>query len=137
MPKDFHMPVSLVKGGLCVAMLVLASAAADAADSFTDEIAPLFIRRCLECHSGPSPEGGLRLNDAAGLTAGGESGPAVIPSAPEDSLLWQRVTSDEMPPEQSAWQCLYCHSQPASWLVYQCFVRPFHRRLTLPYDIKY
>ena len=99
MPKDFHMPVSLVKGGLCVAMLVLASAAADAADSFTDEIAPLFIRRCLECHSGPSPEGGLRLNDAAGLMAGGESGPAVIPSAPEDSLLWQRVTSDEMPPE--------------------------------------
>ena len=66
---------------------------------FDLQIAPLLISRCLECHSGASPDGGLSLVDAQGASRGGESGPAVGPGKTE-SLLWKRVEGDEMPPEQ-------------------------------------
>ena len=65
---------------------------------FDRQIAPLLISRCLECHSGASPDGGLSLVDATAAAKGGESGPALEPGKIE-SLLWQRVEGDEMPPE--------------------------------------
>ena len=65
---------------------------------FDRQIAPLLISRCLECHSGASPDGGLSLVDAAAAAKGGESGPA-LESGKTESLLWQRVEGDEMPPE--------------------------------------
>jgi hypothetical protein len=65
---------------------------------FDRQIAPLLTSRCLECHSGASPDGGLSLVDAAAAAKGGESGAALEPGQRE-SLLWQRVEGDEMPPE--------------------------------------
>ena len=65
---------------------------------FDRQIAPLLTSRCLECHSGASPDGGLSLVDAAAAAKGGESGAALEPGKKE-SLLWQRVEGDEMPPE--------------------------------------
>ena len=65
---------------------------------FDRQIGPLLTARCLECHSGASPDGGLSLVDAASAAKGGESGPAVEPGNPE-SLLLARVEGDEMPPE--------------------------------------
>lgn len=46
--------------------------------------------RCTFCHSGANAEGGLDLSTYAGLMAGGEGGPAVVPGEPEASLLIQR-----------------------------------------------
>jgi len=69
----------------------------DAVD-FDRQIAPLLISRCLECHSGPTPDGGLSLVDGPSAARGGESGPAVEPGN-EGSLLLARVEADEMPPE--------------------------------------
>ena len=66
---------------------------------FDRQIAPLLISRCLECHSGASPDGGLSLVDVEGAAKGGESGPALEPGNAR-SLLLARVESDEMPPEQ-------------------------------------
>ena len=65
---------------------------------FDRQIAPLLTARCLACHSGAAPDGGLSLVDAATAAKGGESGPALEPGKTE-SLLWQRVEGDEMPPE--------------------------------------
>jgi hypothetical protein len=65
---------------------------------FDRQIAPLLITRCLACHSGAAPDGGLSLVDAAAAAKGGESGPA-LESGKRESLLWQRVEGDEMPPE--------------------------------------
>lgn len=87
---------------VCLLARLGASAAAgeDAGDGdFREQVAPLLVRRCLECHAGDSPEGSLRLVDATGLTAGGESGAAIVPGSAAESLLWQRVAADEMPPE--------------------------------------
>ena len=53
---------------------------ASAADAFTDfdaEIAPLLIKRCVECHQGNEPAGGLSLTTHEGLTTGGDSGAVV------------------------------------------------------------
>ena len=66
---------------------------------FRTEIAPLLAARCLECHSGNSPEGGLDLSTSSGVNKGGESGGAVQPGKPDDSVLWQRIRDDEMPPK--------------------------------------
>ena len=67
---------------------------------FEQELAPLLIKRCVECHQGDSPAGGLRLTDEVGLRAGGDSGPALDFDSPEESYLLQRVHDGEMPPER-------------------------------------
>ena len=47
---------------------------------------PFFTQECGGCH-GPVPSKGLRLTDYASLMAGSESGPVVVPGAPEESSM--------------------------------------------------
>ena len=72
----------------------------DNAPDFDRDVAPILIDNCLDCHSGPEPKGGLNLADAAAARRGGESGAAILPGKFDQSLLWQRVDSDEMPPKK-------------------------------------
>lgn len=65
---------------------------------FEREVVPLLIRRCLECHGDVDASGGLSLLTAAGAYKGGESGLAIQPGQPAESLLLHRVTAGEMPP---------------------------------------
>jgi hypothetical protein len=69
---------------------------------FEKRIRPLLVRHCYECHSGASNEvkGSLRLDSRDAARTGGESGPAVVPGRPDDSLLLAAVRHDglEMPP---------------------------------------
>ncbi|MEZ6086810.1 MAG: c-type cytochrome domain-containing protein [Pirellulaceae bacterium] len=51
--------------------------AVDTVSDFESDIAPLLIRRCVECHQGSNPSGGLLLTTRAGLHAGGDSGEAI------------------------------------------------------------
>ncbi len=67
------------------------------ATDFEQDIAPILIRRCLECHNERGAAGGLVLVDAEHLAKGGDSGAAI---ATEASLLLTRVTDGEMPPEK-------------------------------------
>lgn len=67
---------------------------------FEQSVGPILTRRCLECHSGAEPKGGLDLTRREKLLAGGETGPALVPGEVEKSLLWQRITADEMPPKK-------------------------------------
>ena len=69
------------------------------ASDFDEKIAPLFARRCLDCHSGPDPKGKLDLSRKGTALAGGKNGKAFVPGKPDLSLLWDRVSSDEMPPK--------------------------------------
>jgi hypothetical protein len=75
--------------------------AADAAAerNFDERVAPIFIRHCLECHSGVEPKGNLDLSRRAAAQKGGDSGEPIVAGKPEASLLWQRVRDDEMPPK--------------------------------------
>jgi hypothetical protein len=78
-------------------LCLLASTAA--ATDFEREIAPLLVRRCVECHDEAKASGGLVLTTSAGLRKGGDSGATINSEQPEESLLLQRVHDGEMPPE--------------------------------------
>lgn len=67
---------------------------------FEKQVRPLLVKRCFECHGGTKAKGGLSLQSAAGWQKGGESGPAVVPGKPGESLLIEAVNyrSLEMPP---------------------------------------
>ena len=64
---------------------------------FEKEIAPLIVRRCLECHNSTDPQGGLNLTSIKTATAGGDS-ESSIQSPIDKNLLLQRITDGEMPP---------------------------------------
>lgn len=55
--------------------------------------------RCVSCHAGTKPKGNLGLESLARIIQGGESGPAIVPGKPEESILLDYVTgtTPEMP----------------------------------------
>lgn len=71
---------------------------------FQQQIRPLLVKRCYECHSTAAKKrkGGLALDSREGMRKGGSSGPAVVPGDPKNSLLIQAVHNDglEMPPKK-------------------------------------
>ncbi len=67
---------------------------------FDRQIAPLLAGRCLDCHSGSEPKGGLDLSTQTSASKGGESGPAVVAGKLSDSQLWERVIAGDMPPKK-------------------------------------
>jgi len=75
---------------------------AEGIEFFETHIRPVLVERCYECHSADAKvlQGNLRLDSAERLRAGGDSGPAIVPSMPEESLLISalRYESNEMPP---------------------------------------
>jgi len=77
-----------------------ATSAAEPAPDFETEIAPLLIKRCVECHQGRDPSSGLLLTTRAGLFDGGDSGGVIDLESPEQSELLRRVHDGEMPPEK-------------------------------------
>ena len=66
---------------------------------FASKVQPLLVGKCLSCHSGEKPKGGLDLSTRASLLKGGDAGPAVDLARAETSLLLQRLRSGEMPPK--------------------------------------
>lgn len=55
---------------------------------FENRIRPVLAEHCHECHSaGTKVRGGLALDSRADLLKGGDSGPAIVPGQPDDSLL--------------------------------------------------
>ncbi len=70
----------------------------DPAAFFHEHVKPILIGRCLECH-GSERRGGLDLRTGTTALRGGESGPALQPGQAEDSLLFEYVASEQMPPD--------------------------------------
>ncbi|MCH5374256.1 MAG: DUF1595 domain-containing protein, partial [Planctomycetes bacterium] len=67
--------------------------------TFATKVAPLIARSCLECHDPTLKKGGLDLSRKESALAGGDSGKVIVPGKVGESLLWERVSSGEMPPE--------------------------------------
>ena len=55
---------------------------------------PILASRCLQCHAGEDAKGGLDL------TRHKTAGKAFVPGKPDESGLWKRVASHEMPPKK-------------------------------------
>ena len=77
---------------------------AEQIEFFEKRIRPVLVERCEECHSQHSDpiQGGLLVDSREGLLTGGDSGPAVVASKPNESLLLEaiRYESYEMPPDE-------------------------------------
>ena len=68
---------------------------------FESRIRPVLAERCIKCHGPNKQESGLRLDSAAALRTGGDSGPVVAPGAPGESPLIEAIRHDgpiKMPP---------------------------------------
>ena len=70
---------------------------------FTTKVKPLLEARCFECH-GPETKvlkGGLSLASRAAMLRGGDSGAAIVPEKPSESLLVKAINyvDFEMPPK--------------------------------------
>jgi Planctomycete cytochrome C/WD domain, G-beta repeat len=70
---------------------------------YDKDIEPLFVKKCLVCHSGQVKEGKLDLDTYEGLMKGGKRGKAVIPAKGDESLLYKSCRrigegSPPMPP---------------------------------------
>src|SRR5262245_4942104 len=73
-----------------------------AEDFFEKKVRPLLTENCLGCHGPQKQRGGLRLDSRAGVMTGGDSGPAIVPGKPDESLLIKAVHytgEPKMPPK--------------------------------------
>ena len=69
--------------------------------NFLSEVQPVLNDRCLPCHSGDSPNGGLRTHTREDLLQGGNTGPAIVPGNGAESLLVKKISGQSglrMPP---------------------------------------
>ena len=76
----------------------------DSGALFEKTIRPILAENCFKCHSHAENKfkGGLALDSPASILKGGETGPAIVPSQPEKSLLLQAVRQSgelKMPPK--------------------------------------
>ena len=71
---------------------------------FETNIRPALVKHCYQCHSveAGNSRAGLLLDSRQGLLEGGDSGPALVPGNPDESLLWGAINWDgyEMPPSK-------------------------------------
>ena len=94
-----------ILGSTFAVILPWAGGAVHGADLFATQIEPLLRQRCFECHSHEKKiKGGLALDSKSGWEKGGDSGRALVPGKPEESLLIKAVSHVEkdlqMPPEK-------------------------------------
>ena len=83
--------------GLALFLRAIASAFAASQDPaslefFEARIRPVLAAECYECHAGTKQKGGLRLDHRDALRKGGDTGPAIVPGNPDQSLLLRALT---------------------------------------------
>src|SRR4051812_28379223 len=93
---------------MSIAVLLAAAATAAAADPgvefFEAKVRPVLVEHCYKCHSAAAKkqQGGLHLDTREAIRKGGDTGPAVVPGKPGDSLLLAAVRQTgelKMPPK--------------------------------------
>ena len=64
---------------------------------FEKDVLPIFTKYCLNCHGKSSPQLGLDLRSARLTMRGSQNGAVSIAGAAKKSLLWEKISSREMP----------------------------------------
>lgn len=85
--------------GLVLFLLESAAGVSLAAVDFDHKVAPLLVRHCLECHNGFDLKGKLDLSQREAAMKGGKHGSPMVAGKPGESLLWKKISEDEMPPD--------------------------------------
>jgi hypothetical protein len=83
---------------LCFVLPGRSAASAEEPD-FERQVAPFFANYCLDCHRPGKSNAGLSVATRQGLLTGGDSGPAILPDQPAQSLILDRLRTRQMPPE--------------------------------------
>ena len=94
-----------IAAAMCALTSLHAATPEEGLEFFERRIRPLLEEHCYECHSSEAgkAKGGLKLDTQEGWAKGGESGPAIVPGKPDDSLLitgvrrWEK--DFQMPPK--------------------------------------
>lgn len=92
-----------------VMMAVVSSSTLTSADEsgdalFENQIRPVLLEKCFSCHGGNKVSGGLKMDSRESLMTGGDSGAAIMPNDPDNSLLIKAISRHDdvspMPPEK-------------------------------------
>ncbi|MBA4066140.1 MAG: hypothetical protein C0501_20965 [Isosphaera sp.] len=87
-------PAALVALAVAPAPVVAADPAG--VDFFEKKVRPVLVANCYKCHSAEANrfKGGLAVDTRGGLTQGGDTGPAVVPGKPKESLILKALRHD-------------------------------------------
>jgi len=97
-----HLSALVVLAFLASPRLGLAADAAAGLAHFEAKIRPVLVEKCYQCHAADTKQrGGLRLDTKETFRKGGDSGPALVPGKPEESLVIKALRHQEgkMPPK--------------------------------------
>ena len=87
-----------------VCMFVGSTARAAEPVDYLRDVKPVLTKHCYGCHGSEKQKAGLRLDTAAAALKGGNTGPAIIPGKPADSLIIHALTGTKdvkvMPPRE-------------------------------------
>ena len=71
---------------------------------FESKVRPVLLDQCTKCHGPQKQKAGLRLDSLEAMLAGGETGPAIVPGKPGESLLVTVIRHEadgpKMPPSK-------------------------------------
>ena len=96
--------MALPLGTLLAALAIAAGPQNAAIDHFETKVRPVLASHCYACHSksAATPQGGLLLDSTQGIRRGGNSGLAIQPGDPDNSLLIRAIRHTDkklkMPP---------------------------------------
>jgi len=68
---------------------------------YQTQIQTIFTNNCTSCHMYGNTSGGLTLTSYTGVMTNSNSGASVVPGDHANSLLWQKVNSGQMPPQNN------------------------------------
>jgi mono/diheme cytochrome c family protein len=85
--------------GLSAVLLTAIAGPAPADEAAPDwaTVGAVFRERCVMCHAQEAAARGVRLDSYAGVLAGGENGPVLIPGDGASSELLRRLTGESRP----------------------------------------
>jgi hypothetical protein len=87
-----HAAILLLVALATTARAQMAHAQTAADDAFFEaKVRPVLSEACFKCHGGAKTSSGLRVDSRAALLTGGKHGPALVPGAPDRSLLLQAM----------------------------------------------
>jgi hypothetical protein len=87
----------------CFAAIPVVASERNQDEFFENQVRPLLIAKCQECHGREKQMASLRLDSKMGVLSGGENGASVIAGQVDQSLVIQAVRREglEMPPDEA------------------------------------
>ncbi|MGV3659218.1 MAG: DUF1553 domain-containing protein [Prosthecobacter sp.] len=77
-------------------LLITSALAAEpeGAKLFHEQVAPVLVKNCVECHNDVTTKGGLNMETLASTLKGGDEGPAIIPGKADESPLYRMIVPE-------------------------------------------